>query len=65
MKARAEEYKNATISSKHFMDYLELDEQNEAFVTFQIDLDEHMKSSIDNLYGHFSEFTSLQDSRTR
>ena len=35
------------------MDYLELDEQHEPFV------DAHMKlSSIDNLYGHFSEFTT-------
>ena len=40
------------------MDYLELDEQHEPFVAFRNDLDAHMKSSIDELYGNFSEFTS-------
>ena len=41
MKAQAEEYKNAPISSKPFMDYLELDEQHEPFVAFRNDLDAH------------------------
>ena len=58
MMAQFEEYKNAPISSKRFMDYLELDEQHEPFVAFRNDLDAHMKSSIDELYGNFSEFTS-------
>ena len=58
MAAQAKIYKNAPILTKRVTEYLELADKHPAFVEFQKSIDDYIKDAIDNLYGHFSEFTT-------